>query len=45
MKQTISTDIERKKEESKKIALPKRNLFVQFKAFPGLETLKTNTAW
>jgi hypothetical protein len=25
--------------------LPKRNLFVRFKAFPNLETLKTNTVW
>lgn len=41
----ISTDLEREKAATKKISLPKRNLFVQFKAFPGLETLKTNTAW
>lgn len=25
--------------------MPKRNLFVQFKAFPNLETLKTQTVW
>lgn len=25
--------------------LPKRNLFVQYKAFPTLEKLKTNTVW
>jgi hypothetical protein len=41
-------DIERDeevKEQKKKILLPKRNLFVQFKAFPNLEQIKTNTVW
>ena len=33
------------KEEAKKLILPKRNLFVQFKAFPNLEQLKTGTVW
>lgn len=32
-------------ERGSSIKLPKRNFFVQFKAFPNLETLKTNTVW
>lgn len=27
------------------VKLPMRNLFVSFKAFPNLETIKTNTIW
>ena len=45
IKPSSGTDLEREKAASKKITLPRRNLFVQFKAFPGLECLKTNTAW
>ena len=41
----ISTDLERASKESPKITLPKRNLYVQFKAFPNFEQLKTNTIW
>ena len=41
----ISTDLERASKESPKINLPKRNLYVQFKAFPNFEALKTNTVW
>lgn len=29
----------------RELNLPKRNLFVQFKAFPKLELLKTGTVW
>jgi hypothetical protein len=45
IKPSSGTDLDRAANTSKAIKLPKRNLFVQFKAFPGLETLKTNTAW
>jgi len=33
------------KREEKVVVPAKRNLFVQFKAFPNLETLKTTTVW
>jgi hypothetical protein len=33
------------KRDEKQVMSSKRNLFVQFKAFPNLETLKTNTVW
>ena len=33
------------KRDDKQVISSKRNLFVQFKAFPNLETLKTNTVW
>ena len=36
--ETVSTD-------SNNHSSPKRNLFVQYKAFPGLEKLKTSVAW
>jgi hypothetical protein len=42
---TSEGDLERDKREPPKINLPKRNLFVQFKAFPNFEQLKTNTVW
>jgi len=31
--------------EANKLSLPQRNLFVQFKAFPNLESLKSGTVW
>ena len=42
---TSTDDLERAKTSSKEISVPKRNLFVSFKAFPNLERLKTNTIW
>jgi hypothetical protein len=33
------------RDTSSSLNLPKRNLFVRFKAFPNLEVLKTNTVW
>lgn len=34
---TLAREGEEQKEEDKKIVFPKRNLYVQFKAFPNLE--------
>lgn len=42
---TSTDDLERAKLSSNQVNIPKRNLFVQFKAFPNLEKLKTNTIW
>lgn len=42
---TSTDDLERERPSAKEIIIPKRNLFVQFKAFPNLEKLKTNTIW
>ena len=39
------SSLERAPDSKPKITLPKRNFFVQFKAFPNLEKLKTNTVW
>jgi hypothetical protein len=38
-------DREEKPTEDEPLVKPKRNLYVQFKAFPNLETLKTSTIW
>jgi hypothetical protein len=42
---TSTDDLERAKASTTDVHVPKRNLFVQFKAFPNLERLKTNTIW
>jgi hypothetical protein len=34
-----------KRASASQVSAQKRNLFVQFKAFPNLETLKTQTVW
>ncbi len=40
----VADSLERQPEKLE-LTLPKRNLFVRFKAFPNLEQVKTTTVW
>ena len=41
----VADSLARATGDMNKIAFPKRNLFVRFKAFPNLEQVRTSTIW